>query len=212
MATPAPPRRLAFRLLALVVGVAWFSISLLGYFAQGFFLYAAFRSLGLAFWVIYTVLGVGVVAAIAWSALAPAAALPARALAGDAEPARALIGTNPARPPSHPDTCFRCRRTLPPWRQAEGTCMVCSPYSTFLAPPKVPSTALERRRTMLFILEGLGIALLALAFVSAAYVFPLALGPARPLLATFGFLVFVPLLAGLILWMYARHERHASAD
>ncbi|HUR63588.1 MAG TPA: hypothetical protein VM241_03815 [Candidatus Thermoplasmatota archaeon] len=209
---PQPPRRIARRIVAIVVGFVWFTVALFGYFAKDFFLYQVFRSLGFAFWVIYTLLGVGLVATIAWSALAPTApaAPQQRPQDRDAEPARALIGTNPALPPSHPDTCFRCGRILPPWRQAEGTCTVCSPYSTFLRKPKVASQAVERRRTTLFMLEGLGIALLALAFVSAAYMFPLVLGPARPLLATLAFLVFVPLLAGLILWMYARHERHAA--
>jgi hypothetical protein len=212
-APPQPPRRLARRIVALVVGVLWFSVALLGYFAKEFFLYEAFRLLGPLFLTAYTVLGVGLVAAITWSALAPSASQSAepRPIDPDAEPARALIGTNPALPPSHPDTCFRCGRILPPWRQAEGTCTVCSPYATFLKKPKVPNQALEARRTMLFVLEGVGIALLALAFVSAAYMFPLALGPARSLVATLAFLVFVPLLAGLILWMYARHERNVAA-
>jgi hypothetical protein len=213
MAEPQPPpRRLARRILAIVVGFVWFSVALFGYFAKDFFLYEAFRYLGPVFWIAYTVLGVGLVATIAWSALAPAAMpAPPAPRDPDAEPARALIGTNPIQPPTHPDTCFRCGRNLPPWRQADGTCTVCSPYSTFLKRPKMASQALERRRTTLFMLEGLGIALLALAFVSAAYMFPLALGPARPLIATLAFLVFVPLLTGLILWMYARHERHAAA-
>ncbi|MEA3203982.1 MAG: hypothetical protein QOI63_1662 [Thermoplasmata archaeon] len=210
---PQPPRRLARRIVAIVVGFVWFSVALFGYFVKDFFLYDAFRFLGPAFWVVYTLLGVGLVATIAWSALAPAVAAAPQSLPRDpdAEPARALIGTNPIQPPTHPDTCFRCGRILPPWRQAEGTCTVCSPYSTFLKRPKLANPALERRRTTLFLLEGFGIALLALAFVSAAYMFPLLLGPARPLLTTMAFLVFVPLLAGLILWMYARHGRRADA-
>lgn len=206
-----PPRRLARRIVAIVVGVVWFTVALLGYFAKDFFLYEAFRSLGLVFWLVYTLLGVGLVATIAWSALQPAVMPPARADADLEEPVRPLNpGQNAALPPSGPTTCFRCQRILPPWRVPEGTCTVCSPYSTFLRKPKVATAALERRRTTLFLLEGLGMALLALAFVSAAYMFPLALGPARPLLTTLAFLVFVPLLAGLILWMYARHERHAT--
>jgi hypothetical protein len=210
---PQPPRRLARRVIAIVVGFVWFSVALFGYFAKDFFLYEVFRLLGPLFLGAYTLLGVGLVATIAWSALAPAVA-PAPAQGPrdrDAEPTRTLKGSNPALPPSGPDTCFRCHRILPPWRQAEGTCTVCSPYSTFLRKPKVANQALERRRTTLFLLEGLGIALLALAFVSAAYMFPIALGPARSLMATLAFLVFVPLLGGLILWMYARHERRADA-
>lgn len=211
---PQPPRRLARRIVALVVGVLWFSVALLGYFAKDFFLYEAFRLLGPLFLTAYTLLGVGLVAAITWSALAPTARPPAAQRPADphAEPARALIGSNPAKPPSGAEECFRCHRILPPWRAAEGTCTVCSPYSTFLRKPRVANQALESRRTTLFILEGVGIALLALAFVSAAYMFPLVLGPARPILTTLAFLVFVPLLAGLILWMYARHERHAVAE
>ncbi|HUR61752.1 MAG TPA: hypothetical protein VM286_05245 [Candidatus Thermoplasmatota archaeon] len=212
MAVPAAaPPRMARRIVAIVVGVVWFTVALLGYFAKDFFLYEAFRSLGFLFWLIYTLLGVGLVATIAWSALQPAVSPPPRHLAEE-QPRPLNPGQNPILPPTGPTTCFRCQRLLPPWRIPEGTCTVCSPYSTFLRKPKVPSAAMERRRTTLFLLEGLGIALLALAFVSAAYMFPLALGPARPLLASLAFLVFVPLLAGLILWMYARHERHSAAE
>lgn len=213
MAEPQPPpRRLARRVAAVVVGAAWFTVALLAYFAEGSLVYEAFRPLGLAFWGGYTLLGVGLVATISWSALAPMAAPPPPTRAEEtAEAPRPLIGSNPAKPPSGAVACFRCNRILPPWRAAEGTCTVCSPYSTFLKAPKAANPALERRRTTLFMLEGLGIAMLALAFVSAAYMFPLVLGPARPLITTLGFLVFVPLLAGLILWMYARHERHAAA-
>jgi hypothetical protein len=205
------PRRLGRRIVAIVVGVVWFTVALLGYFARDFFLYQAFRSLGFVFWLIYTLLGVGLVSTIAWSALQPPVSLPERRVATE-EPIRALNpGQNPIQPPSGPTTCFRCNRILPPWRISEGTCTVCSPYSTFLRKPRVANPGAERRRTTLFLLEGLGVALLALAFVSAAYMFPLALGPAKTIVATLAFLVFVPLLCGLILWMYARHERHADA-
>ncbi len=65
---------------------------------------------------------------------------------------------------------------------------------------------MEKRRTRLFLLQGIGFALLALAFVSAVYLFPIVLAPQRPVIATLGFLVFSPLLFGLILLMYARSQ------
>jgi uncharacterized membrane protein YqjE len=89
---------------------------------------------------------------------------------------------------------------------------VCAPFSVFLDPPRKASVELERRRNHMFILQGLGLALLALAFVSAVYLFPIVLAPQRPVLATLGFLVFSPLLFGLILVMYARSHAVPEPD
>ena len=113
-------------------------------------------------------------------------------------------GWNPMdRPTEERTTCLRCGRTLPIWRMPEGTCTVCAPFSVFLDKPRQPSPELEKRRTRLFVLQGLGFALLAVGFVSAVYLLPVVLAPQRPVLATLGFLVFSPLLFGLVLLMYA---------
>jgi hypothetical protein len=194
--------------IAVAVGVAWLSVALLGNFSSGFILYPVFRSLGLLFWLIFTGLGVALMGIIAWSALQPAAAPPSPT-PGQAPPILPQAW-NPVHRPSGPTVCHRCKRTLPPWRSVEGTCTVCTPYSTFLRRPRIPDPAVERRRTTLFLLEGLGVTLLAMAFVGTAYAFPLALGAAHAGVATLAFLVFTPLCMGLILWMYARSQRHAE--
>jgi hypothetical protein len=198
-----------------LLGVAWLVVALLARFQEGFVLYGPFRDLGLAFWLVFTGLGVVLVATLSWAALgardphAPTAG--ARAATPGLGPVPLAPGFNPiAAPTGERDACARCGRRLPPWRMPEGTCTVCAPFSVFLDKPRKPSPELEQRRTRLFLLQGLGLALLALAFVSAVYLFPIVLAPQRPVLATLGFLVFSPLAFGLVLLMYA-HEQNKPA-
>jgi hypothetical protein len=195
-----------------VLGVAWLVVALLAQFNEEFILYGAFGTLGFAFWIAFTVLGLALVGTLSWAflsgqeeSLRPAPAPEAR------EPGSQRVKLAPAWNPMHAPTeertsCLRCGRTLPPWRMPDGTCTVCAPFSVFLDKPARPNPELERRRTRLFILQGLGFALLALAFVSAVYLFPIVLAPQRPLIATLGFLVFSPLLFGLVLLMYAHSQ------
>ena len=201
---------------AVVLGIVWVVVALLGQTVEGFVLYEAFHDLGIVFWVAFTVLGLALVATLSWAFLSgrDEASLLAPPETG-AEPASDRVKLAPAWNPMDKPTeerthCLRCGRTLPIWRMPDGTCTVCAPFSVFLDKPARPNPELERRRTRLFILQGLGFALLALAFVSAVYLFPIVLAPQRPVIATLGFLVFSPLLFGLTLLMYA-HSQHAPA-
>lgn len=198
---------------AALLGIVWLVVALLGRTMEGFVLYEAFDDLGSVFWIAFTVLGLALVATLSWAFLsgrAEASLLaPSAPAAGPAvDRVKVSAAWNPMDSPTQERTnCLRCGRTLPIWRLPEGTCTVCAPFSVFLDKPKQPSPELERRRTRLFILQGLGFALLALAFVSAVYLFPIVLAPQRPVIATLGFLVFSPLLFGLVLLMYA-HSQH----
>lgn len=196
-----------------VLGVVWVVVALLARYNEGFVLYGAFHDLGYFFWIAFTVLGLILVGTLSWAFLSAkdedsfmAPARPAAAESGQA-PVKLAPAWNPMDAVTEERTkCARCQRTLPIWRMAEGTCTVCAPFSVFLDKPRKPSPELEKRRTRLFLLQGLGFALLALAFVSAVYLFPIVLAPQRPVIATLGFLVFSPLLFGLILLMYARSQ------
>ena len=196
-----------------LLGGAWLVVALLAQFRPGFVLYRPFHDLGLAFWAIFTVLGLALVAVLSWAAFTTPVDL--AAAPRPEQPGTAPVKSGPAwnpitAPSSERTTCARCGRTLPIWRMPDGTCTVCAPYSVFLDKPRVPSPELERRRNKLFLLQGLGIALLALAFVAAVYLFPIVLAPQRPALATLGFLVFSPLLFGLVLLMYAQNQHSAD--
>lgn len=195
-----------------VVGVAWLVVALLAQFNEEFILYGAFGTLGFAFWIAFTLLGLALVGTLSWAFLSgkDEAVRPTSASDGQ-DSGSERVKLTPAWNPMHAPTgertnCLRCSRTLPPWRMPDGTCTVCAPFSVFLDKPTQPNPELERRRTRLFILQGLGFALLALAFVSAVYLFPIVLAPQRPLIATLGFLVFSPLLFGLVLLMYAHSQ------
>jgi hypothetical protein len=192
-----------------VIGGAWLAVALLAWFMPGFVLYGPFRDLGLAFWMVFTGLGVALVATLGWAALSYRDPVPAAgpSAAAVVSPVPLAPGFDPiVAPTGERETCARCSRTLPPWRMPEGTCTVCAPFSVFLDKPRRPNVELEQRRTRLFMLQGLGLALLALAFVSAVYLFPVVLAPQRPVLATLGFLVFSPLAFGLTLIMYAHSQ------
>jgi hypothetical protein len=196
-----------------LLGGAWLVVALLAQFRPDFVLYRPFHELGFAFFVGFTLIGLALVGILSWAALTAdpiLSSLPGPAPKPSAvEPVPRSQSWDPkVAPTGERTTCARCGRTLPLWRMPEGTCTVCAPYSVFLDKPRKPSVELEKRRNRLFLLQGLGIALLALAFVSAVYLFPIVLAPQRPVLATLGFLVFSPLLFGLTLLMYA-HNQHA---
>lgn len=198
-----------------LLGVAWLVVALLARYQETFVLYGPFRDLGLAFWLVFTGIGVALVATLSWAALErdPHAAGAAVASLQPLAPVPLGVGFDPiAAPTGERDACARCGRMLPPWRMPEGTCTVCAPFSVFLDRPRKPSPELEQRRTRLFLLQGLGLALLALAFVSAVYLFPIVLAPQRPVLATLGFLVFSPLAFGLVLVMYAHNQNKPVAS
>lgn len=198
---------------AVALGIAWLVVALLGRTMEDFVLYRAFDDLGIVFWIAFTVLGLALVATLSWAFLSGGQEAAPQAAASPAlEPARDRVklaaAWNPMDKPTEERTnCLRCGRTLPIWRMPEGTCTVCAPFSVFLDKPKQPNPELDKRRTRLFILQGLGFALMALAFVSAVYLFPIVVAPQRPVIATLGFLVFSPLLFGLILLVYA-HSQH----
>ena len=204
----AHARKLVILYGGVVLGAAWIIIALLAQFNEDFILFDTFRDLGLFFWIVFTLLGLGLVGALSWGSLTAREEdlpLPEARSTPALDPVKAGPGFNPLHAPTDERTaCARCNRTLPPWRMPEGTCTVCAPFSVFLDPPKKANPDLETRRNRLFILQGVGLALLALAFVSAVYMFPMVLAPQRPLMATLAFLVFSPLLFGLILVMYAR--------
>ena len=198
---------------AVALGIAWLVVALLGRTMEDFVLYRAFDDLGIVFWIAFTVLGLALVATLSWAFLSGGQEASPQAAASPAlEPARdrvklAAAWTPMDKPTEERTNCLRCGRTLPIWRMPEGTCTVCAPFSVFLDKPKQPNPELDKRRTRLFILQGLGFALMALAFVSAVYLFPIVVAPQRPVIATLGFLVFSPLLFGLILLVYA-HSQH----
>jgi hypothetical protein len=211
-------RKMMMLYAGVVLGVVWIVVALLARFNEGFVLFGAFSDLGHVFWIAFTVLGLALVATLSWAFLSakedegflPAPRLPA-------EPATDRVKLAPAwnpmdAPSEERTTCLRCGRTLPIWRMPDGTCTVCAPFSVFLDKPRQPNPELEKRRTHLFILQGLGFALLALAFVSAVYLFPIVLAPQRPVIATLGFLVFSPLLFGLILLTYAHSQNKPAAE
>ncbi|HUR63844.1 MAG TPA: hypothetical protein VM241_05110 [Candidatus Thermoplasmatota archaeon] len=210
---PRQARKVAMLAAAVLLGIVWLVVAFLGRTREDFVLYEAFHDLGLLFWLAFTVLGLALVATLSWaflsgrdeaSILAPPAPPPDPAT----DRVKLTPAWNPMDKPSEERThCLRCGRTLPIWRMPDGTCTVCAPFSVFLDKPVKPNPELDRRRTRLFILQGLGFALLALAFVSAVYLFPIVLAPQRPVIATLGFLVFSPLLFGLVLLMYA-HSQH----
>lgn len=213
----AHARKLAILYGGVVLGATWIIVALLAQYNEGFVLFGAFQDLGFLFWIVFTLLGLALVAALSWGSLAlrddedtPAA----RARAGPIlDPIKVGPGFNPLHAPTEErTTCARCARTLPPWRIPDGTCTVCAPFSVFLDPPKKANVELDARRNRMFILQGLGLALLALAFVSAVYLFPIVVAPQRPVLATIAFLVFSPLLFGLILVMYARSHAVPEPD
>ena len=214
---PAKARKMTILYGGVVLGATWLIVALLAQYNEDFFLFGAFQDLGLAFWVVFTVLGLALVAALSWGSLSlsdEGTATPDRA-AGQPilDPIKVGPGFNPLHSPTQErTTCARCTRMLPPWRIPEGTCTVCAPFSVFLDRPKKDSAELDARRNRMFILQGLGLALLALAFVSAVYLFPIVLAPQRPVLATLAFLVFSPLLFGLILVMYARSHAVPEPD
>jgi hypothetical protein len=194
---------------AIVLGAAWIVLALVARADPGFILHGVFEDLGLLFWIAFTVLGLALVGTLSWVFLTAGEAIPepAKARIAPLDPVKLAPAWNPADAPTgERTTCARCQRTLPPWRMPEGTCTVCAPFSVFLDPPKRYNAELERRRNRLFLLQGLGLALLALAFVSAVYLFPVVLAPERPVLATLAFLVFSPLLFGLVLLSYARSQ------
>lgn len=200
-----------------LLGGAWLVVALLAQYRPDFVLYRPFHELGFAFFVLFTLIGLALVSILSWAALstehillAPAQEPPQPSMV---EPVAKAQAWDPKSMPSGERTsCARCGRTLPPWRMPEGTCTVCAPYSVFLDKPRKASAELEKRRNRLFLLQGLGIALLALAFVSAVYLFPIVLAPQRPVLATLGFLVFSPLVFGLVLLMYAHNQHKPEAD
>lgn len=212
---PAKARKMVLLYGGVVLGATWVIVALLAQYNEDFVLFGAFRDLGFVFWIVFTVLGLALVAALSWGSLqmrdddAPVHARGQPIL----DPIKVGPGFNPMHAPTEErTTCARCSRQLPPWRMPEGTCTVCAPFSVFLDRPKKASPELEARRNRLFILQGLGLALLALAFVSAVYLFPIVLAPQRPVLATLAFLVFSPLLFGLILVMYARSHAVPNAE
>lgn len=211
-------RKMMMLYAGVVLGVVWVVIALLSRYNEGFVLYGAFHDLGYFFWITFTVLGLILVGTLSWAFLAgkdeEVLLSPPRPPVGlGLAPVMLAPAWNPMDTVTEErTTCARCRRTLPMWRMAEGTCTVCAPFSVFLDKPRKPSAELEKRRTRLFLLQGLGFALLALAFVSAVYLFPIVLAPQRPVIATLGFLVFSPLLFGLILLMYARSQHTPEAQ
>jgi hypothetical protein len=212
-------RKMMMLYAGVVLGVVWLVVALLARYNPGFFLYGAFRNLGYAFWMVFTGLGLALVATLSWAFLSgreeDALIAPAKSASSDPGGDRVKLAPawNPIDAPTAERThCVRCGRTLPIWRMPDGTCTVCAPFSVFLDKPRQPNPELERRRTRLFILQGLGFALLALAFVSAVYLFPIVLAPQRPVIATLGFLVFSPLLFGLILLMYAHSQHKPDAE
>ena len=211
----AHARKLVALYSAVVLGAAWLIIALLARFDPGFVLFGAFSDLGFLFWIVFTVLGIALVASLAWASLSEREEAVEAALAATPplDPVKLLPAWDPKTAPSEDRTaCARCQRTLPPWRMPEGTCTVCAPFSVFLDKPRKPSPELEKRRNSLFVMQGLGLGLLALAFVSAVYLFPIVLTPQKPIIATLGFLVFSPLLFGLILVNYARSHAVPETD
>ena len=211
-------RKMMMLYAGVVLGVVWLTVALLARYNPDFVLYGAFSDLGWLFWIAFTALGIALVGTLSWAFLSGRDE-DAILTAGAAAPATSAIDRVKLAPAWNPmdkateerTTCLRCGRILPIWRMPDGTCTVCAPFSVFLDKPKQPNPELEKRRTRLFILQGLGFALLALAFVSAVYLFPIVLAPQRPVIATLGFLVFSPLLFGLILLMYA-HSQHTPAE
>ena len=206
-------RKIAMLASAVVLGIVWLVVALLSRTMEDFILYRAFDDLGLVFWIAFTIIGLALVGTLSWAFLsgrneASILAQPAAPQEPAGDRVKLAAAWNPMDRPTEERThCLRCGRVLPIWRMPDGTCTVCAPFSVFLDKPKRPSPELEKRRTRLFILQGLGFALLALAFVSAVYLFPIVLAPQRPVIATLGFLVFSPLLFGLILLVYA-HSQH----
>lgn len=210
-------RRMASLYGAVGLGAVWIIVALLAEYDEGFVLFGAFHDLGFLFWVVFTALGIALVGTLAWAFLADddpvTAAVSASAPQAGLDPVKFAPAWNPLTAPNEERTkCARCGRTLPIWRMPEGTCTVCAPFSVFLDPPRKASRELDRKRNTMFLLQGLGLALMALAFVSAVYLFPIVLAPQRPVVATLGFLVFSPLLFGLILVMYARSHAVREAD
>ncbi|MFA5944270.1 MAG: hypothetical protein WC876_07385 [Candidatus Thermoplasmatota archaeon] len=209
-------RKMMMLYAGVVLGVVWIVIALLARYSEGFVLYGAFSDLGLFFWIAFTALGLALVGTLSWAFLsgkdeASILAPPAPTSEPASDRVKLTAAWNPLHAPTEERThCVRCTRVLPIWRMPDGTCTVCAPFSVFLDKPRKPNVELEKRRTQLFILQGLGFALLALALVSAVYLFPIILAPQRPVIATLGFLVFSPLLFGLILLMYA-HSQHTPA-
>jgi hypothetical protein len=213
----APARRMMLLYAGVVLGAAWVIVALLAQYNEDFFLYGVFRDLGFLFWVVFTVLGLALVASLSWASIHARddELVPQVGPAASLDPVKLAPAWNPMNAPSEERTkCARCGRTLPIWRMPEGTCTVCAPFSVFLDPPNQArkNAELEKRRTRLFVLQGLGLAMLALSFVSAVYLFPLVVAPQRPVLATLGFLVFSPLLFGLILVSYAYSQHVPDAD
>lgn len=199
-----------------ILGAAWVAVALLAQYNEGFVLFGAFQDLGFLFWVVFTFLGLALVGTLSWAFLTFQDD-GIRKVPPQQEPELESVKSAPAWNPMHAPneertTCARCSRTLPIWRMPDGTCTVCAPFSVFLEPPRRSSQELEKRRNRLFILQGLGFALMALAFVSAVYLFPILLTPQGPVLATVGFLVFSPLLFGLILLMYAHSQHKPEPD
>lgn len=204
-----------------LLGAAWLVVALLAQYKEGFVLFGAFQDLGVLFWVVFVALGLALVGTLAWASLGDRDARVQAILAAERgqvaalDPVHRAPGFDPRLAPGQErTTCARCGRTLPVWRMPDGTCTVCAPFSVFLDPPRKgrANAELEARRNRLFILQGLGLGLLALAFASAVVVFPVLKGPERPILATIGFLVFSPLLFGFILLMYAHSEAVPEAD
>jgi hypothetical protein len=215
----AHARKMVTLYAGVVLGAVWLIVALLAQYNEDFILFGAFHDLGFLFWIAFTVLGLALVATLSWASLAvtdDATTSAAQAVTRDEpalDPVKLAPAWNPMNAPTEDrTTCARCNRVLPIWRMAEGTCTVCAPFSVFLDPPRKPSAELDKRRNLLFVLQGLGLALLALAFVSAVYLFPIVLAPQRPVLATLGFLVFSPLLFGLILLMYAHTQAVPEPD
>lgn len=211
-------RKMMMLYAGVVLGVVWLVVAFLSQTMEDFVLYGAFQDLGIFFWVAFTVLGLALVGTLSWAFLSSrdedrlvAEPRPVAEAGGDR--VKFAPAWNPMDAPSEErTTCARCGRTLPIWRMPEGTCTVCAPFAVFLDKPRQPNVELEKRRTRLFLLQGLGFALLALAFVSAVYLFPIVLAPQRPVIATLGFLVFSPLLFGLILLMYARTQHQPEPE
>lgn len=200
-----------------VLGAVWLGVALLAQYNEQFILFGAFEDLGFLFWVVFTVLGLALVGTLSWAFLTwrddEAEAPKTQPSSSATDPVKFGAGWNPLTAPTEERTkCARCSRLLPIWRMAEGTCTVCAPFSVFLDPPRKQDVELDRRRNRLFILQGLGFALMALAFVSAVYMFPILLTPEGPVLATVGFLVFSPLLFGLILLAYAHSQAVPQPD
>ena len=114
---PAKARKMSLLYGGVVLGATWLIVALLAQYNEDFFLVGAFRDLGFVFWIVFTVLGLALVAALSWGSLSLSDGDAPQRGRGSGQPILDPIkvgtGFDPLHHPTEErTTCARCSRAL----------------------------------------------------------------------------------------------------